>query len=91
VDGCRNAPEHFRVVKEMDRLTGGTAGAIRLSGNLKAPPNLLGWKAGAKIILGDDWQVGPDAKQILRIVDAGRLSPFGKSVIATPKITNLPK
>jgi hypothetical protein len=54
----------------MDRLTRGTAGAVRLTWNLETSPNFLGWKAGAKVILRDDRQVGPDAKQIVRIVNS---------------------
>jgi len=88
--GRRDILQHFRVVKKMNRLTRGPAGAVRLTWNLETSPNFLGRKAGTKITLGNDRQVGPDAKQILGVADSGRLSPFRKSVRPSSKVTNLP-
>src|ERR1700681_2209188 len=85
----RNALKHFRVVIEMDRLTCRTARAIRLTRDVEAPPDLLGWKTVTQIILGDDRQVRPDAQQLLGIVNSSRLFPLGKGVRASPKIANL--
>src|SRR5579864_977377 len=73
----------------MHGLARGTSRAICLAGNVKTLANLLGRKARTQVILRNDRQVWPNAKQIFRMFDSSSLSPFRQRICARSKITNL--
>src|SRR6266581_2972744 len=85
----RACANHLRVMEERSGLAGGTTGRIHASRKTETRSDISWMQMGLQQAAIDDRQIGPDAPELVGVLNAGGFPPLRKRIFPPSKILNL--